>query len=101
MATRLPSLFPRNGSSCPWVSLVVAIAEPVSCHVGVDLRCAQTTVSEKLLDAANISAAIKQVRGEAVPQCVRAGAGVDTRLSKVFFQEPAHASTRQTGAIPV
>jgi hypothetical protein len=42
-------------------------------HMSVDLRGLQTRMSEQFLHHPQISAAIEEVGGEAVPQCVRMG----------------------------
>ena len=40
-------------------------------HVGIDLRCAEVSMSEQLLDDAQIGSALEQSRREGVAECVR------------------------------
>ena len=48
--------------------LLVSFLHSPSADVGVDLRRRQTLVAEQFLNAAQVGAAIEQVRCEAVPQ---------------------------------
>src|SRR5205807_2385143 len=92
----------RSGtSSGAGVRLVVAVAQAVGGHVGVNLRGAQAAVAEQLLHAADVGPAVEQVRGEAVPQAVRAGARVEARLGQVLGQLAADAARRQPRAVLV
>ena len=61
--------------------LVVTVLQSLRGHMGVNLRGRQAAVAQKLLHAADIGAAIEQVRREAVPQCVRTGARVKPRMT--------------------
>ena len=63
----------RTAASGARVCLMINIEQPLLRDVGVDLGGRQITVAEKLLHTAKIGAAIEQVRGETVPQRVRAG----------------------------
>src|SRR5260370_41983807 len=77
------SLIPSFGAG---VRLVVAILESLGSHMGVYLRGRQAAVAQKLLDAANIRAAIEQMRREAVPQRMRTRARVQSDPGEIFFE---------------
>ena len=59
--------------------MLVGVEEPFLGDVGVDLGRGQAAVAEQLLDAPEVGAAVEEVGGEAVPEGVRAGAGVEAR----------------------
>jgi hypothetical protein len=49
------------------------VAQALAAHVGVDLRGGEVLVTEELLHAAQVGAAVEQVGGEGVAQRVRMG----------------------------
>ena len=61
------------------MKLLVDRLEAVAIDVGVVLRRADVGVAEQFLHRAQVGAAGEQVRGEAVPQRVRADLGVAGR----------------------
>src|SRR5438445_496465 len=65
-----------SASSRPRVGFVITVLEPVCGHVRVNLRIGQAAMTEQLLNAADVGAAVEQVRREAVSQGMRAGAGI-------------------------
>ncbi|NYJ34081.1 hypothetical protein HNR10_001962 [Nocardiopsis aegyptia] len=58
---------PGTIHSSAGMGLAVGVAEAFHGHVRVDLRAARAGVAEELLDAAQVRAAVEQVRGCAVP----------------------------------
>src|SRR5205807_1350533 len=68
---------PGGPFSSARVELAVDGLEAVAVHVGVVLRGADAGVAEQLLHRAQVGPAGEQVRGEAVPQRVRADARVE------------------------
>src|SRR5581483_10348439 len=73
------------------VSLEVGVAPATVGHVQVDLRGREVGVAEHLLDAAEVGAALEQVRREGVPQQVR----VDPlRLEAGLAGQPAQDQER-------
>ena len=87
------------GATQARVGLVVTIAEALRGHVRVHLRGGQAAVSQKFLDAADVGAGVEQVRGETVPQRVRAGARIESGLGEILFQQSANAARREPGAV--
>ena len=81
----------------PRVGTLVGGAESGGADVGVDLRRHQALVAQQLLHAADVGAAVQQVRGEAVAQRVRSGSRVQPRLAEVLFQHPGDAPRGQAG----
>src|SRR5215470_3367513 len=77
---------PKSGAR---VRLVVTVAQAVGGHVGVNLGVAEAAVAEQFLHTADVGPAVEQLRREAVPQAVRAGARVQARLRQVLSQQPA------------
>src|SRR5262245_53135667 len=75
--------------------LVITLLQTLRRHVRVNLRGRQAAVAEQFLHAANVGTMIQQMRREAMPQAVRAGARVQARLRKVLRQQPADAAGRQ------
>ena len=80
---------------------MIAVAQPLGCHMGVNLRGAEAAVSEQLLNAADVGAGVEQVGGEAVAKRVRAGAGRASLAGEIFLQQPADTAGRQPGAVLV
>ena len=64
----------------------------------VDLRGHEAFVAQQFLHAADVGAAVEQMRGEAVPQRVRRGAVVEAGQFQILFQHPADAAGRQPPA---
>src|SRR2546425_510860 len=66
------------GTTCAWfllrprMRLAVAVVQLPGRQVRVYLGRREILVAKQLLDAANVSSTIEQMRGEAVPQRVRA-----------------------------
>ena len=71
---------------------LVDFAQAGGADVRVDLRRHQALVAEQFLHAADVGAAVEQVRGEAVSQRVRGGAPIQARLLQVLLQHPRHAA---------
>ena len=63
--------------------------------VGVPLRRGQLNVPEQLLDRAQIGAALQQVRGEGMPERVRADAEARAAGRDVACDEALHAAPRE------
>ena len=78
-------MLPRAASSCTcargW-AFSYAVAQAGGADVRVDLRGHQALVAQQFLHAADVGAAVEQVRGEAVPQRVRRGAAVEAGLTR-------------------
>ena len=83
---------------CPGMGFAVGFAESGRADVGVDLRGHQAFVAEQFLHAADVGAAVEEMRGEAVAQRMRRGAGVEAGEFQVFFQHPGHAARGQAAA---
>ena len=62
----------------------------------VDLRRDQALVAEQFLHAADVGAAVEQVRGETVSQRVGRRAPIEARLFQVLFQHPRDAARRES-----
>jgi hypothetical protein len=82
----------------PWMRLLVGRFQVRRAHVRVDLRRDQAFVAEEFLDAADVGAAVEEVRGEAVAERVRAGALVEAGHLEIFFQHAGNAARCQTSA---
>ena len=57
----------------PRMCLMINIQQSLLRDVGVNLSCGQLTMSEQFLHASEVSPAVQQVGGEAMPQGVGAG----------------------------
>ena len=77
------------------VKLVVDGAQPRIEDVRVDLRRRQIAVAEHHLDRAQVGAALEQVRGERMPQHVRAERARHTGPLAVLLQDLPEADARQ------
>ena len=55
----------------PWMEFAVNFLQVSFIHMGVDLRCADISMSEHFLNNAQIGSAAEQMRCETVPQLVR------------------------------
>ena len=66
--------------------------------VRVDLRRDEAFVAEEFLHAADVGAAVEQMRGEAVAERVGRSPLVEAGFAEVFFQHPGHAARRQPRA---
>ena len=53
-------------SVCPWVSLLVDLAQAGGAHMGVDLGGHKALVTEQFLDTADVSPPIEKMSREAV-----------------------------------
>src|SRR5262249_15743838 len=83
----------------PRVKLFVNGLQTLPIHMGVVLCGLNIGVTEKFLHGAKIGAAGKQVRGEAVPERMRANAGVETGALDVFLDKhPEHLSSQRFAA---
>ena len=82
----------------PGMRLFIGSPQIGRADVRVDLRGDQALVAQQFLHAANVGAAIQQVRGKAVPQRVGRGAPIETRFRQVLLQQPADAARRQSSA---
>ena len=78
--------------------LLVHLPQIGGADVRVDLSGRQTLVPQQFLHAANIGAAIKQMRGKTVTQRVRTGPRIQVGFGNVLFQHSAHTSRRQDPA---
>ena len=58
------------------MGFVVDLLHPAGGQVRVHLRGAQALVAQQFLHAAEVGTVVEQMRGEAVPQRVRADAGI-------------------------
>src|SRR5438874_2097951 len=83
---------PLQTFSGPRVGLLIAVLQPGGGHVRVDLGRAQAAVAKQFLHAADIRAAVEQVRGEAVPHRMRAGARIKAGLFEILFEQAADAA---------
>ena len=74
---------------------VVGLFEALDRNMGVNLRRDQMRMAEQFLDAAQIRAAIQQVRGVTVAQFVRRQFGVQSRTRQIPLQPRLHYSCRR------
>jgi hypothetical protein len=58
--------------STPWVGFSVNIAELIHAMMGVYLGCCETAVAQQFLDGVKICPVSGEMRGETVPEHVRA-----------------------------
>jgi hypothetical protein len=82
----------------PRMSLFIRRAQIGGADVRVNLRRDEAFVAEKLLYAADVSAAVQKVGGEAVAERVRRRALVEAVFFDVFFEHPGHAAAGQPSA---
>ena len=54
------------------MSLTIDTLQSINGYVCIELRCGQTLVSEELLDGPQVGAAVEEMRGERMPENVRA-----------------------------
>ena len=80
---------------------MVRVVQPFAGDVGVNLGRREASMTKKLLNAAEIGAAVEQMGGEAVAEGVRAGTGVEAPSDEMFFEQAPHASRREPGPEPV
>src|SRR6187455_1664500 len=75
------------------VACIVDRTHPMLEHVGIDLRGREVGMTEHHLDGAEIGAAFEQVRGERMPQRMRAEPGLQPGLAGVGLENlpEAHA----------
>ncbi len=78
---------PARGWAC-----IVDFLHPLRRQMRVDLRGAQALMAQQFLHAAQIGAVVQQVRGEAVPQRVRADAGIEAGGQEIFVELAADRS---------
>ena len=64
-------------------------------HVGIDLRCAEVSMSEQFLDDAQIGSALEQSRREGVAECVRRDRLLDTRSLSLTLHHDQNHRTRE------
>src|SRR6266568_4794955 len=97
-ASRVLQRLPCRGASSPWMGLLVTVLQALGAHMGVNLGSGQAAVAEQLLHAADVGSGVEQMRGEAVPQRVRAGARIKPGECEVLFQQPADTADSQPAA---
>src|SRR4030095_7783085 len=66
-------------------------------YVCVDLRGRQIGVPEHHLDGAKIRSALEEMRGERVPEDVRAERSAEACLTRVAFQDLPESNAREPG----
>ncbi len=72
--------------------VLIRVEKTLLSDVRINLSRGEAAVSQQLLHAPKIGAPVEEVRGEAVPERVRAGSNRgQSEASEVFIQEPAHA----------
>src|SRR6266850_2217844 len=76
----------------------VDAAEPLAIDVRVDLRGRDVGVTEHLLHRPEVGAVLEEMRGEGMPENVRAEPAVDVALHGVFFQLHPETLPRHRGA---
>jgi len=79
------------------VGFFVGGTEVAGADVRVDLRRDQAFVAEQLLNAADVGAAVQQMRRKTVAEGVRAGTIVEPHLLEMFFEQSANAARSETG----
>ena len=77
---------------------LVGGAEAGGADVRVDLRRHEALVAQEFLHAADVGAAVQEVRREAVPERVGRGATIETRGSQILFEHPADAAGGEAAA---
>ncbi len=70
--------------------LVVHLDQLFHRNVGVDLGSGETRVAEQFLNVPQVRAAVEQVRGKRMAQCVRADVMYTCAEANVFFHQTAH-----------
>ncbi len=80
------------------MSFLVRRLQIARAHVRVDLRRDEAFVAQELLHAADVGAAVEQVRGEAVAKCVGRSSLIEAGFAEVFFQHAGNAARREAGA---
>src|SRR5262245_11260060 len=88
----------RTAAFCVGMRLFVGLTQALGADMRVDLRRGQALVAEEFLDAAQVSAAIEQMRSETVPQRVRSRQAVEAGLLNVFLEQSSHAAGREAPA---
>ena len=83
------------------VGRVVHILHPLRRQVRVNLRRAQALVAQQFLHAAEVGAVVQQMRGEAVPQRVRADSRVQAGRQKIFVELAADGAGGERIAVLV
>ena len=81
-------------STGPRMGFFVGFAQVGRADVRIDLSRDQAFVAQQLLHATDVGAPVEQMGGKAMPQCVRRGPSVESRLAKIFFQHPRDAACR-------
>src|SRR6266404_431613 len=85
----------------PGMGLVVRVLHSLRGQVRVDLRGAQRLMAQQLLHAAEVRAVVEQVRGEAMPQRVRADRRVQADLLEVLVELAADRARAEAAAVLV
>src|ERR1700679_3268476 len=80
------------------MGLTVAGLEALDRHVGVDLGGGGRGMAEDLLDAAQVGAALEQVRGGGVADSVRADVAGGLVLAQPLVHDPARGTRVQAAA---
>ena len=83
------------------MSVVVHGLESRGRKMRIHLRRRKRLVTQQLLDAAEVRSAIEHVRGEAVPQGMRADGGIQSALGQVLVEFAADATGAQTLSVLV
>ena len=68
------------------MSGVVGFFEPFDGDVGVNLRGGEVGVTEEFLDAAEIGAAIEEMRGVTVAEFMRSDRGIEAGAGEISFE---------------
>ena len=89
---QLTTVKPFTVCSGSWVSRVIDRLKMSEANGSILLRCAQTCMSEKLLDSSQICAAFEKVRSKAMAQAVRVDFTREPSSLDGFLQAPANAS---------
>src|SRR6185312_5619668 len=87
-----------SADSGPWMALCVGGLEPRGLYPSVNLRRGDGSVPQKLLDRAQVRAALEQVRGEGVAQGMGRDAALHLGVAGPRPQPPAHVGGRQPPA---
>src|SRR5437762_8333399 len=82
----------------PRMRLFVDGPQASGADVGVDLGGDEALVAEELLDAADVGAAVEQVRGKAVAKSVGSGAEVEAGEFEILEQQAMDAAGGEAAA---
>ena len=83
------------------MSLVIRVSNSTTREVRVHLGAGQRLMTEQFLHGTKICAVVQEMRGETVPDGVRADLGVESDLFEVLRDLPTNRSAAQTAAMLV